>query len=242
MAPTFFIAVSEATKQNWLPLRGDLADVCEVIPNGVDLETFSPVSRGQRHALREELGVPRNAVVAVFVGRFAEEKGVLDLVRAHRSLPPPTKPWLVLAGSPFASADMEYDARVRAEAGQKTIFLGHRSDVAGIINTADVVVVPSHAEAFGRVVVESLACDVPVIGSDVDGIAEILKPQFADLLFPPRDVDRLAQLLQTVAAPGFSTRFAGRCRGVAETFDLDECNTRIERVLTRVARRQRSRV
>lgn len=73
--PAAFIAVSESTRSAWLPLRPDLNSVCEVVPNGVDLATFAPVEKSQRDDLRRALGVPVDARVVVFVGRFSPEKG-----------------------------------------------------------------------------------------------------------------------------------------------------------------------
>jgi glycosyltransferase involved in cell wall biosynthesis len=233
--PSTFIAVSESTKAAWSRLRPDLSAHCEVIPNGVDLEAFSQPSSAEREEARTNLDLPHSSSIAAFVGRVTPEKGVIDLIRAHRNLPPDSQPWLVLAGAGLSEGDKEYEALVRREASCRTTFLGYLDSAATVIKAADVVVVPSHAEAFGRVVVESLACGIPVIGSNVGGIPEILSSDFADLLFNVGDTAHLAELLAASTRAEFASSRSARCREVAQRYDSVSCHQKIEGILRRVA-------
>jgi glycosyltransferase involved in cell wall biosynthesis len=232
--PSSFISVSESTKTAWSRLRPDLSAHCEVIPNGVDLHAYSQPSSAEREEARTNLDLSPSSAIAAFVGRVTPEKGVIDLIRAHKSLPPDSQPWLVVVGSGLSDGDQEYEALVRREAGSRTKFLGYQDSAANVIKAADVVVLPSHAEAFGRVVIESLACGVPVIGSNVGGIPEILSADFADLLFNVGDTAHLAELLATSTRADFASSRAERCREVAQRYDSDSCHQRVEAVLQRV--------
>ena len=94
--------------------------------------------------------------------------------------------------------DEELKERARA-AGvtARCHFVGHVSPIAELYGAADVTVLPSMwGEAFGRAVIESMACRTPVVASNSGGIPEILTGEFARYLFPYGDADALmAQLL-----------------------------------------------
>lgn len=228
-----FIAVSTATRNAWSALDERIRRRCVVIPNGIDLEHFSVASADERMAAREALGLPFRARVVTYVGRLTPDKGVADLIEAHRRVPPDLNVTLVVAGSAASRADVDYEQRLKARALAQTIFLGHRSDVTTLMAAADVVVLPTHAEAFGRVVIEGLARGIPVLAADVGGVTEIMRPDLTDLLFPPGDVRRLADLIVERLTSSQETD-ARRCRAVAERYDLHACQQQIERVLHEV--------
>jgi glycosyltransferase involved in cell wall biosynthesis len=230
-----FISVSESTMAAWNCVLPNLAECCDVIPNGVDLEQFSPPTLAGRDAARSLFGLPQTSSIAVFVGRVTPDKGVVDLIRAHKSLPLESRPLLVLAGAAYSKSDEDYEAHVRREAGEKTIFLGHQTEVVEVMRAADVLVLPSHREPFGRVVIESLACGVPVIGANVGGISEILAADFAELLFKAGDIAHLAELLAASTRSDFAPSRSERCREVAQRYDSNACHERVEAILQRVA-------
>ncbi len=71
-------------------------------------------------------------------------------------------------------------------------FTGERSDIADLLATMDLVVVPSLNEGFGRVIVEANAVGKLVVGADAAGIPEVIEPGVSGLLAPPRDGAALA--------------------------------------------------
>ena len=81
-------------------------------------------------------------------------------------------------------------------------FLGAvpRSKLALLYAGADLTCVPSRSEPQGLVVLESLACGVPVVAADVGGIPDMVSPGVNGALFPPGDRDALAALLTDLAA------------------------------------------
>ena len=76
-------------------------------------------------------------------------------------------------------------------------FLGARSDVENIIPGCDVLVLPSFSESFGLVLIEALACEKAVIGSNVGGITEIITDDVG-LLIDPNDASSLAQSIDKI--------------------------------------------
>jgi glycosyltransferase involved in cell wall biosynthesis len=141
-----------------------------VIPPGVDLDRFQP---GDRSAARARLGIADGVAVAVTVRRLVRRTGVDLLLEAWRRAPGPDGAVLLIAGT-----GVEGD-RLRAEAaGMDSVrFLGAVDDaeLADLYRAADVSVVPSRSlEGFGLVVLESLACGTPVVGTTVGGLPEVL--------------------------------------------------------------------
>jgi glycosyltransferase involved in cell wall biosynthesis len=79
----------------------------------------------------------------------------------------------------------------------RTHFLGHRNDLWDVYPAFDIFCLPSQAEGLPRTVLEAQACDIPVVATDVGGVAEALDPQ-ASLLVPPNDPVALANGLTSL--------------------------------------------
>jgi glycosyltransferase involved in cell wall biosynthesis len=142
---------------------------------------------------------PPGSVLRVgFVGRYDETKGVHVLVDAFRRLPADLPFQLHLWGiarTPEASA---YRETIRRQArGLSSVTLHPESTPDAIYPRIDVLVVPSvYFETGPLVVLEAQAWGVPVLGSDLGGIAERVTPGVDGLLVPPGDADAIAHILR----------------------------------------------
>lgn len=135
-----------------------------VIPNGVDIERFSPGGAAERAATRRGLGLPDDATVAVFIGHEFERKGLhLALEALARA---PGVRLLVVGGTPEMIRRATAQAR-RAGVADRAVFAGERSDPVPLLRASDVLVLPSAYEANALVVLEALACGVPVVSTRV---------------------------------------------------------------------------
>jgi glycosyltransferase involved in cell wall biosynthesis len=155
----------------------------EVIPNGVDLTAFDPPAP---FGAREK--------VLLFVGYLIERKGVrylLEALPAILSRHPDVR--VVLAGKgPEEQALREQAAALGVGAAVSFEgFLPH-PEVMGWMQRSLLLVLPSVEEGQGAVLLEALAAGTPVVGSDVDGIAEVITPQVGRL-FPVGNAEALAQ-------------------------------------------------
>ena len=149
-------------------------DKVKVIPGGVDLELFHPMSDEEA---RRELGFSSQAKVLLFAGRQLPLKGIDILLGAMARLNGIGH--LILVGGD--SATVGETVRLRSLAtklgiGDKVTFTGmvDHGRMPLFYNAADVCVVPSYYESFGLVVAEALACGTPVVASRVGGLTTLV--------------------------------------------------------------------
>lgn len=162
------------------------------IPNGVDLEMFRPVASGEKEKLRQELGWDGH--VFLFVGRFAKDKLRLDIfqnvLEAWKQVN--FDGFLVLVGEGPLEAD--YQKLIQLKNLQDRVkILGPRSDVGKLYQAADVFLLPSITEGLSNAMLEAMACGLPVMGSNVSGINDVIREGTEGCLFDPGQVDSIAK-------------------------------------------------
>ncbi|WP_313698666.1 glycosyltransferase [Achromobacter sp.] len=152
-----------------------------------------------QRSVRQELGLPDDALVVGCVAVMRAEKGHADLIDAfHRVLTAFPQAHLVLAGD-----GMPVFERLKAQVAALGIesrvhFLGRRNDIGNVLQAFDVFALPTHREAFGTAFVEAAAMGVPVIGTDVGGVPETMQAGVTGLLVPPQDPAALAAALESL--------------------------------------------
>jgi glycosyltransferase involved in cell wall biosynthesis len=213
--PDLVIANSQAgldfhLAQGYRPRRTD------VIPNGVNVQKFRP-DRADRDALRAELALPDDAVVAIHVARLNPMKDHANFLRAMQSLPD-VRGLLVGAGT----ESLDLPANVKA--------LGLRSDVDRLYRCADIVVSSSaFAEGFSNVVAEGMSSGLIPVSTDV-GDARLIVGE-AGQVVPIRDSDALSKAIAAEAAgvDREQRKAAARAR-VIEHFTLDRAIERFAKL------------
>ncbi len=201
---------SEAVKArfSWMPGRK-----VHRVYNGVDLGRFSP--RRPPEALRRSLALPDNAPVVLSVGRFVAYKGYDDLLEAA-SLVYQTHPqiqWLVVGDGELREALLQRKAELGLNG--TVHFAGWREDVPDLLALADLLVLPSHGEHFGRVLIEALAMAKPIVATRAGGVPEIVSEGQTGLLVPVGKPSALAHAVTTlIQNPALAHGFgeAGRSR------------------------------
>jgi glycosyltransferase involved in cell wall biosynthesis len=203
-----------------------------LVPHGVDLDMFTPRSPGKQHVSGHE------PVVMLAVGRLVAKKGFDVLIDALRLL---DFDWrLLIVGDGPLSADLEHAARATTHA-DRIRFLGARThaELPGLYHDADVVVVPSVIDADGdrdglpNVVLEAMACGLPIVGSDVAAIPTAILHRDTGLLVDPGDVHGLAKALDELAKDSdFRDTLGANARARAESqFGLRACTDRFLSIL-----------
>ena len=208
------------------------ADV-EILPNGFSRSEFNPGNRRRERAeMRRSLGFPAEARVIVFVANEAERKGLPQLLSAVAKLADPTLH--VLAVGRF---DPAASARLADSLGlaSRVRFPGASAQVAQFYAAADLFALPTQYEAWGLVIIEAMACGLPVLTSRLAGAAVAVAEGFSgQLLDEPRDeaeiTRKLAVLLETL--PGLVDEDVARS---VEPYEWSHVLSRYEKILSDVA-------
>lgn len=192
----YLIAISEVIRANLLATHPVAADRVGVVHHGVDLEEFSP-ERHDRQAVRAELGWPDELIFGI-VGRLQISKGYLEfleMARRIRQAVPHAR--FLLIGEASRGEEAEADSILQKidalDLCNVTKWLGFRKDVARLLSAMDIFVFPSHAEAFGLVLIEAMAMGKAVIASSSDGVLDIVNHEETGLLVPPKEIEPLTQ-------------------------------------------------
>ena len=186
----------------------------DVIPPAIDTSFFQPTDG---RAVRDALGLKHFSIG--FFGRFVSEKGGELLLDAMAGLDHPTQ-LLLVGNGPAREAWLEKarQLKIADRVIHKPSIL--RSEVPAHLCACDVVVLPSYAtrtwkEQFGRVLVEAMACGVPVIGSDSGEIPRVIGD--AGLIFPEKSGPGLRDCLKRIIEdPALRRRLIALGRARAE--------------------------
>jgi glycosyltransferase involved in cell wall biosynthesis len=209
-----------------LRAKGYRRPVHEIPQMGVNLSLFtSRDAAATRAAKRQELGLRADAFLVGFVGRLVAEKGVGSLIDALSTLPQ-TVELLVIGDGPDREAFAAHAAASPAAARIRFVPQVGSAQVAAWIQALDVLCLPSLTrpnwkEQFGRVLVEAMAAETLVVGSDSGEIPHVIDG--AGLVFPEGDAAALALRLRSLlddAALRATLRGKGRRR--AETLYADD--------------------
>ncbi|MCA0395085.1 MAG: glycosyltransferase [Proteobacteria bacterium] len=219
------VAVSAALADKARALGVDDARV-HVLYNGVDGERFHP---GDRAAARRALDLPQDVPLVLYVGNLKASKGCVDLLEAFPAvLARHPQARLAFVGSGAAGPVL----RQRAQAlgiDNCLLLAGARPhhELGTWMQAASLLCLPSHNEGVPNVVLEAMACGLPVVATRVGGIPEVLPAQ-AGLLVPPHDHAALSKALDEALradwSPAAITAHAAR-------FDWQDNIARLDRIL-----------
>jgi len=194
--------------------------VCLIPGSGIDTEYFSPdsVPEADVEAIRRELGLGKEDPLLTMIAEFNPGKRHSDALRAF------AQSGCTTAHLAFAGIGPLLQSVKRLAVGLGVIdrvhFLGYRRDVRALIRASLATILPSEREGLSRVVTESMSLGVPVIGSNVRGIRELLASDSA-LVVPLGDIAGLAGAIEWVVCnPAAAHELGKRARRRAAAYDL----------------------
>ena len=219
-----FFAVSEAVKKDLVQNLHIPEKHVKVLHNGINLDRYSP--REVSGSLHRELGIPVSSRIILTIAQARPEKGLEYLVRATPAIIArhPDTHFPFCGGGPLQDGLSRLAESIGVAANIH--FLGVRNDVPDLLNDSYASVLPSLAEPLGNAVIEAMAMKKPVVGSDVDGIPEMIVHGSTGLLVPPGDSDALASsLIHLLEDPARTASMGVKARQRVE--DEFELNSRV---------------
>ncbi|MFC1655424.1 glycosyltransferase family 4 protein [Patescibacteria group bacterium] len=207
------IAVSESNRKLMLNLFPQLKNRITSIHNGIDVTWFESqllsFNENKRNEYREKtFNVAEDIKVILTVAELHERKGVNYLIKAMPFIVKKEENChLVIAGSGGEREELETLVKKEGVMDHVT-FLGFKKDIPHLMKASDVFVLPSIKEAFGLVILEAMAAELPIVASDVGGIPEIIKNGENGTLVPPHDEEKLAKaIVKLMADPNLIEKY-----------------------------------
>jgi glycosyltransferase involved in cell wall biosynthesis len=243
------IANSAAGKRFNVEAFGVAAERIHVIRNGIDVNQFRPVEAG---ALRARLRVPERATLVGMVASFKRQKRHGDYFRAARAvLDRHPDVYFACVGEPLRDNQQGADDYYREMRellaslglGGRVILAGQQDDMPAVYSACDVTVLSSSREGTPNVLLESMACGVPVVATSVADNAVIVRDGATGFLVPCGDVARIAEAIgRLVADPDLRRQMgAAARRWVVDEFSTATLARRTEAVYLTALEARRAR-
>ncbi len=215
------VAVSEGLRQDLIRHYHVPPERVRVIPNGVDMEEFTPAGRQEaRRGLAEQWGLPQEAVWLCFVAAYDPVwKGLSSVIEAIARVPEAPL-FLCVAGG---GRQQKAFRRLAASLGvsERIRWLGYQKKVAELYRACDIYLQPSAWEAFSLASLEAAASGLPILATRVSGMLEVLE-EGVNGYFVSRDPQDLAARIRTLSVdPALRRRMGEASRARSAQFSWE---------------------
>ena len=224
------LAVSEAAAKELAAKAKVSPDRIRVVYNAVNLDRFKPDEQSRKQ-FKEQLGAGKDDIVIGYAGRLAHVKGVDLLVEAMGLLVERSRRYLlVIVGEGEQRKSLEKLTK-RLGITRRVKFLGFCDNVAEIMTSFDIGVVPSRQESLGIVALELMSMKVPIVCSGVEGLAEIVTDGRTALVPSQNIAEEIAGCIERLAGDvALRQRLAAAGRQKSEEFSVGEYVRKIEQI------------
>jgi glycosyltransferase involved in cell wall biosynthesis len=190
------------------------------IANGVDAAKFVR-NPNKRQAIRHKLGIGGDDIVAIVTRRLVDKNGVIYLARATQFLENQAIRFIIIGDGPERGA---IEAEFTRHCGNRAIFLGNKShmEIVDYYSAADFSILPSLMEATSISGLEAMAAGLPLVGTKVGGIPELIKEGVNGHLCHPADPADLAKQINALMSEDFRTMGKNSRKMVEKQFDWQQ--------------------
>jgi len=198
------ICNAEMVKQEIIEDFSIPANKIHVIYNAIDSSRFVPANEELRAKLRKEMAIPQNAVALVFVGSGFERKGLASAIRAIAN----TDRYLVVVGQD--KAEKQYQELAQSLGCQNRVrYMGMQKNTLPFYQAVDGLLLPTLYDPFPNVILEAMACGLPVITSHTCGGAEFITTGQNGYVCDALDIPRLSEAVMAIPS-----RFVDESMGI----------------------------
>ena len=213
-SPDIFIAISSDIERWLIEDIGISKLKVQKVFNGIDSQYFHPPHDEERQKARDRFGLFEQDFVITLVGRLQWDKGHKLLIDAVNQIADRNPSYLfkcLFAGSGDQRQEIEEYALSNAENPHRFLFLGYVNEPRDVYWASDVIVLPSQAEGFPLVILESMACGVVPIRTPAAGAYDQIEDGLNGFIIPFDDVEALSsRLLQLVVNPELQLKMVNK--------------------------------
>ncbi|OFW51375.1 MAG: N-acetyl-alpha-D-glucosaminyl L-malate synthase BshA [Actinobacteria bacterium RBG_13_35_12] len=187
----------------------------EVIYNFVDTEKYKRTA-GNRRDIKF---VGKDDKVIMHISNFRPVKRIENIVKVFSIVSKEVKSKLLLVG------DGPDICRIRIMVNKlnledKVLFMGIQENIIPLLNISDVYMLPSKSEGFGLSALEALSCEVPVIGTNVGGLKEVVEHGKSGFIINPEDIDSMSEAaIKILGSEETRSKMGAEARKRAKLFD-----------------------
>lgn len=187
------ICNAEMVKREIIENFGFPEEKIHVIYNAIDSSRFLPATPAGRQALRDSLAIPHQAVVLVFVGSGFDRKGLASAIKAIA----PTNRYLLVVGQD--KNEKQYRELAQSLGCLERIrFMGVQKQTLPFYQAADGLLLPTKYDPFPNVILEAMACGLPVITTPTCGGSEFIVEQESGFICGALDINQLTQAVSAI--------------------------------------------
>ena len=192
-----------------------------VIENGIDFTKFKNNDKN-REETRKKYNIKDNEILIGVVGRLSEQKDPMTMIRAFELVQKENKNTkLIYVGSGELEESVKKYAKEK-EILDKVIITGWVNNVEKYIPAFDIAVLPSKWEGFGLVLIEYMACEKPIIASQVGGIKNIIRNEQNGFLVETNNYAMLAcKIIETIKNKSINKKFINENKKVINKYGIE---------------------
>jgi glycosyltransferase involved in cell wall biosynthesis len=193
-----------------------------VLRNAVDLDRFKPIKNKN---MRNQFNIEDDDVLILFIGHLEPFKGIFELLDGFYKINKQNRnSKLMIIGEGHQEKKVRNKV-LEYQINEAVIFTGKISpeEIQNYYQMADIFVLPSYTEGLPLVVVEAMACGLPIVASCVGGIPEVVENNENGFLIPPRNVGELkTKLEQLIVDQDLREKFGNKSlKIVNENFNIE---------------------
>ncbi len=188
------VTTVSAFQANYVKENFNITKDINVIYNFIDVEKFAPANASLK--LRRELADDDEKII-MHISNFRPVKNTQTVINAFEKVSKAVNARLVLLGDGPDMEFMKQDCEARGIAS-KVNFMGSVTQVENYIANADCIIQPSYHESFSMVSLEAMACEVPTVTSDIDGIPEVVEHGVTGYMAATEDAQAMADYIVAI--------------------------------------------
>jgi glycosyltransferase involved in cell wall biosynthesis len=217
------VAVSQKDIEKGLQAGIGRPEQYHLIRSAIPIEQFD-ASLFDRSKLRQSLGIPEQALVIGFVGRFSPQKNPLDWIGVAKRIGQKEKDVFFLMVGDGPLREQVEEQLKQTGLRDRTILTGLRRDIPSLLACMDIFVHTSLWEGLPRAIVQAMCMRLPVLAYSADGVQEIIQNGVNGYIFKPGEMDGMAEVCeQLVHHPELRKALGQRGRErVIQEFDLQK--------------------
>ncbi|WP_281222578.1 glycosyltransferase family 4 protein [Photobacterium sanguinicancri] len=212
------ICISNMVKQDILTHFTITEDKLVTIYNGINSNQFTPAWGEEQRQLRQELDLPQDKRILIFVGSGFERKGVKEAIQAVAKTNEDTL--LLVVGKEKKIKSYQALAE-QLGVNERVYFMGIRTDVGKLMAASDLLLHPAHYEPFGNVVLEAMAAGLGVIVSDFVGAKDLVEPNKNGFICEAFSADSIVDSLAKCETQSQLQQLGHNARHTAQQFTIE---------------------